>query len=198
MNYVIKIGKNYIGYDKDGKYAEVSNINDAIQAPLHRLTNIVNNSISPTLRKNCKVVTTDSIKVTSVPVVTTATKKVTVFSGMSTFDSTLTKLKSADIVSFTHEYDALNKKLSTIDSEVSDIEHYIEFNKMNAAEGYKAFKMLQDKLLERRVIKDDYTKFQMLASAKVSDIFDGTLDEKLSALDSRKYTPRVLKELFKD
>lgn len=112
------------------------------------------------------------------------------------FDDVISKFKTLDVTSFTKEQGELSQRLSQIDQEITDIQHYIEFNKLNAAEGYKAYKLLQDKLLVRRGIKDDMIKFQVLTSAKVSDIFDGTLDKSLDALSNRTYTPRVLKELF--
>ena len=192
MDYVIKIGKNYIGYDAEGRYGEVDNINKAIKGAMHRLSNIVNNSISPNKRSQCKIV---EFKM-SIPVVHPS-HEVTTHSG-SMFDSVFENLKKIDLSSFHKEHSELSKKMSRVDQEVADIQHYIEFNNLNAAEGYKAFKMLQDKLLERRVIKDDLAKFQILSSAKVSDIYDGTLDSKIDEFYNRNYTPRVLKELFND
>lgn len=195
MEYVIKIGKNYIGYDAEGRYGEVDSINKAIRGELHRLSNIVNNSISPSKRSQCKVVSFTSIKhepVVEVP------KHVAEVHAESMFDSIFADLKKIDLTSFHKEQSELSKKMSKVDQEVADIQHYIEFNRLNAAEGYMAFKMLQDKLLERRVIKDDLAKFQMLSSAKVSDIYDGTLEKHIEALESRTYTPRVLTHLFTD
>ena len=86
--------------------------------------------------------------------------------------------------------------MSQIDQEITDIQHYIEFNKFDAAQGYMAYKLLHDKLIKRRAIKDDMAKFQMLCDSKLSDIFDGTFDNKLEELNKRTYHPRVLKELF--
>lgn len=41
---------------------------------------------------------------------------------------------------------------SILDQKVSDIQHYIESRNLNAVEGYKAYKLLQDTLRERRVV----------------------------------------------
>ena len=193
MDYVIKIGRNFIGLDSGGRYTEVTNYSKAIRGDMHKLSNIINNSISPNKRSKCKIVLASSVKVVPVPTPKplTVTKPVD-----SLFDSVFESLKKVDTTDFNREQGILSQKLSAIDQEICDIQHYIEFNKLNAAEGYKAFKMLQDKLLERRVIKNDFAKFQMLNDAKVSEIFDGTLDSKLSAMEKKKYTPRVLKELF--
>lgn len=197
MEYVIKCGKNYIGYDSGGKYTEVTNITQAAKGPMHKMQNFVNNCIGPTMRSKCKVVevTAAVVKETEKPIVAHVSAPVSVKSAV---DNIVIELKKIDASIFDAEKDILNKKLSKIDQEITDIQHYIEFNKLNAAEGYKAFKLLQDKLLERRVIKDDFSKFQVLSDSKISDIFNGNLDKSLEALENRTYTPRVLKELFEE
>ena len=52
---------------------------------------------------------------------------------------------------------ALVEEESKYDRQRTDIEHYIEFNagKLNACDGYKAYKLLQDVLLQRRKVKDE-------------------------------------------
>ena len=196
MEYVIKCGKNYIGYDSCGKYTEVTSITQASKGPMHKMQNFINNCIGPSMRSKCKVVeATAVVKEAAKPVVSHVA---TTSSVQSVVDNIITELKKIDASVFDAEKDILNKKLSKIDQEITDIQHYIEFNRLNAAEGYKAFKLLQDKLLERRVIKDDFSKFQVLSDSKISDIFNGNLDKSLSALDKRTYTPRVLKELFEE
>lgn len=192
MDYVIKVGKNFIGIDSSGKYTEVTNINQATKGAMHKLSNVVNNSIPPSKRSKCKIVALDSIKVE--PVVTKS--HVSKIADKSLFDDVIDHIRKVDAANFNKEHEILAQKLSIVDREICDITHYIEFNRLSAAKGYEAYKMLQNKLLERRVIKDDFAKFQMLSEAKVSDIFDGTLEKKLSALDTKMYTPRVLKELF--
>lgn len=198
MDYVIQVGKDYIGFDAYRRYIKVSNINKAMRGDMHKLTNVVGNCISPIMRKDCKVVPfkTSCHEENVEKYTIEAPKHVTDVRATSMFDAIFEQLKKVDITSFHKEHSELSKKMSKVDQEVSDIQHYIELNSLNAAEGYKAYKMLQDKLLERRIIKDDLSKFQMLASAKVSDIFDGTLEKNIEDFYNRSYTPRVLTELF--
>ena len=200
MDYVIKIGKDYIGFDCGRNYVEVADINKAIRGDMHKLTNIVGNCISPSMRKSCKVVDfkTAFHDANVEKYAVEAPKHVVEDHTRSMFDDVISKLRNLDIPDYTKEQSALSKKLSKIDQEISDIQPYIEFNRLNAAEGYKAFKLLQDKLLERRVIKNDFAKFYILNDAKVSDIFDGTLEKSINDLYNKKYTPRVLTELFND
>lgn len=92
----------------------------------------------------------------------------------------------------------LSEELSKIDRQKSDIEHYIEFNagKLNACGGYKAYKMLQDILLQRRKIKDELEIVQVARDRIASPDELARIDTKVKELENRKYTPRELKHLF--
>ncbi len=198
MDYIIQIGKNFVCIDNGGRYTECSDINKALHVPIHKANNIINNCISPDKRKKCKILNMSSVQTKPIQIPKPINKTVEATpEHKSLFDVVMTSFRSIDITGFDKESGELAQKLSHVDQEISDIEHYIEFNKLNAADGYKAYKMLQDKRIERRVIKDDFLKFKILSEANVSDIFNGTLEEKLRELDNRTYTPRVLNELFK-
>lgn len=88
---------------------------------------------------------------------------------------------------------SLNVKLSDISQEIVDLEHYIEFSKLNACEAYHAYKMLQDTLKKRRKIKDSITAAHSL--------YENCDVDKLSScndyLHNRTYYPRKLTALFK-
>ena len=95
----------------------------------------------------------------------------------------------------------LNYLLSQVDKEICDIMHYIEFNSLDAANGYKMYKMLRDCRMRRRKIKDDME----MVDASLQALGDQTLLEKLKiclkrmeSLDYRQYHPRVLTELFEE
>lgn len=78
-----------------------------------------------------------------------------------------------------------SSRLSEVDKEISDIYHYIEFSNLDAYRGWKAYKLLKDKLKERREIKDDYEaaiRIRKSIKAKVKQINH----EKAT----KKYTPR--------
>ena len=94
----------------------------------------------------------------------------------------------------------LSEELSKIDREKSDIEHYIEFNagKLNACGGYKAYKMLQDVLLERRKVKDELEIIQVAMARIASPEELANIDRKVEELAHRKYEPREFKHLFKE
>lgn len=102
--------------------------------------------------------------------------------------NTLGNLKDQKAGCLTH----LNSKLSEVNQEIRDIEHYIEFNKLNACGGYAAYKMLYDALQRRREIKDN-----IIAAKAIYDSCDiNAIISRIGQLNNRTYTPRQLPELF--
>ena len=87
----------------------------------------------------------------------------------------------------------LKDDLSKVDREISDVNHYIEFNKLNAYQGYVACKLLQDKLLRRRGIKDEILVHTSMLGAK--DAVE-TAHKAIVGLEHRVYAPRELTDLF--
>lgn len=72
----------------------------------------------------------------------------------------------------------LSAQLSELDKELTDMDHFIEFNKFSASEGYMILKMRKDILEERREVK---------TQIHLQQIKEGR---------AARYHPRVLKELF--
>lgn len=93
---------------------------------------------------------------------------------------------------------ALNSALSTYDRQVTDVEHYIEFNagKLNAYEGYQAYKLLQDVLLERRKVKNELDMINVVLSRINPSDDIANVNERVMELENRTYTPREFKHLF--
>lgn len=104
--------------------------------------------------------------------------------------------------SLTHEIKErrteLNHRLSMVDKEICDIRHYIEFYTFNASKGYKLCKMLKDKLIERREIKDELEVINRISLMPVGTICNGKGKGIIENLQDKQYTPRVLSELFED
>lgn len=93
---------------------------------------------------------------------------------------------------------ALVEEQSKYDRQITDVEHYIEFNagKLNACDGYKAYKLLQDVLVERRKVKDELQILQVVKDkmALPDDLVN--IDARVQEMESRKYEPREFKYLF--
>ena len=94
----------------------------------------------------------------------------------------------SDVISREDEY---KMRLRDIDLELTDIDHYLEFYKLNACDGYKKAKLRQDKLKEKRRIKNILDEIQILKDLDLSDI-----PQRLENMINKKYTPRRLTDIF--
>ena len=94
-------------------------------------------------------------------------------------------------------YSELSTKLSDVDKEISDIEHYIEFGKFNCYQGWLCFKMLQNLLQQRRQYKNEMQIITRMKESKISGDSIKTLFESVKELQNKVYTPRKFPELFK-
>jgi hypothetical protein len=93
----------------------------------------------------------------------------------------------------------LSKRHSDVEKEICDLLHYVELYDLSDEEGLKAMDMLKDARQRRRDIKDEISRtefFQRMigTSANVAKA-RGFLTE-MKKLDTRKYFPRQLKNLF--
>ena len=87
-------------------------------------------------------------------------------------------------------------QLSKIDQELSDIDHYIEFVNLNAAQGYKAYRMIKDRRIIRRSIKNELDVLNIILGKKISETATDEIQKAIYGMDKRTYEPRVLNELF--
>ena len=95
-----------------------------------------------------------------------------------------------------HRKDELLSQLSKVDQELSDVNHYIEFCNLNAAQGYKAYKMIKERRIKRRSIKNELQVVEIILSKKISETATDEIQKAIVGMDQRKYEPRVLNELF--
>lgn len=90
----------------------------------------------------------------------------------------------------------VKKQLADVEAEIVDIRHYIEFNKLPANQGYQAYKMLRERLLIRRALKDTISIFQYFEENKIKYAQLENISTSIDNLDNREYAPRRLTELF--
>lgn len=90
----------------------------------------------------------------------------------------------------------LRGQLSAVDLEICDIHHYMEFFALDVAKGYKAYRMLKERLERRRHIKDEMAKVNCFLAGSSGDFSSGKVGRQIKGLDNCKYTPRILNELF--
>jgi len=95
------------------------------------------------------------------------------------------------------QYDQeLRARMSVVDCEICDLQHYIEFFTLDAAKGYKAYRMLKDRLERRRHIKNEMVKVCTILSCNANDFSSGKVVKQINASYHRTYRPRILSELF--
>lgn len=90
----------------------------------------------------------------------------------------------------------LEKDLLKVDMEIQDCLHYIEFMKLNAAQGYQAYKLLKERRVRRRSIKNELQVLDIILEKKFNDSFMDDVRKRISGMDHRTYRPRALQELF--
>lgn len=96
-----------------------------------------------------------------------------------------------------NRYSELSTKLSDVDKEITDIEHYIEFGKFNCYQGWLCFKMLQNLLQQRRQYKNEMQVITRMKESKISGSSIKALFEGVKEIQNKLYTPRKFPELFK-
>lgn len=83
-----------------------------------------------------------------------------------------------------------------IEREITDIYHAMEFYNLDAAKGYKIYKMMQERLIRRRENKDETLKIDYILSGGIKGLTSKQTRKRFEALENRHYQPRALKELF--
>ena len=90
----------------------------------------------------------------------------------------------------------LEKQLHKLEDEKLDIEHYIEFQNLNAAQGYKASKELKTCRVKRRSVKNELAVIDIILELQMKEIVGSKIYQKIEELDKRTYKPRVRADLF--
>lgn len=203
--FVLTNGDKFIKQDINGKYSQTSSIGLAdIFDSLTIADNIRLNSISKSLSRTYRVAEIVDGELVQIQPFATATEKkrtgdVIYFNNTFSCDEWcegFEKLKGV-FEKANKRGNELIRELREIDLKVSDVEHYIEFNKLNAREGYKIYKQLNELLCKRRNLKFEQKVVNSInknhkASEYISDI--------IATIENCKedvYKPRILSELFK-
>lgn len=92
--------------------------------------------------------------------------------------------------------EVLEKQLKELEDEKLDIEHYIEFQNLNAAQGYKASKELKTCRIKRRSVKNELAVINIILGLQMKEIVSSEVYQKIEELDKRTYKPRIRTDLF--
>ncbi len=107
--------------------------------------------------------------------------------------------------SIEREWKDLNNRLSIADQKRTDIEHFIENNNLNAAQGYNIYKLLKEVLEERRKIKNQINELRIIYNFTINiqkkrkSLIQSVEDKHnfhSSETESKKYKVRILTDLF--
>ena len=90
----------------------------------------------------------------------------------------------------------LVKQLRDLEAEKIDIEHYIEFQNLNAAQGYKASMELKKCRMKRRAVKNELLVLEAILHQNAEEMLVKEVRKKIQQMDSRTYAPRIRKDLF--
>ena len=72
----------------------------------------------------------------------------------------------------------------------------MEFHNYNVCNGFKMYKLMQERLLQRRKIKDEMKKIDYIISGIFEQLSTKQILENISTMHDRQYHPRALTELF--
>lgn len=90
----------------------------------------------------------------------------------------------------------LEDQLHELEDEILDIEHYIEFQNLNASQGYKISKELKICRVKRRTVKNEMAIIDIILEPQIKEIISNKVHQKIEELNSRTYKPRIRTDLF--
>lgn len=197
--YVITDGTRWIMRDRKGKYVPTSCEALADIFSNKQATGIFQSNLSKALKSVFHVQKIDEppklVKQISQKTAQENTEKVSVAENIQHWIDKIDGLNGLASEAL-HRKDELLSQLSKVDQELSDVNHYIEFCNLNAAQGYKAYKMIKERRIKRRSIKNELQVVEIILSKKISETATDEIQKAIVGMDQRKYEPRVLNELF--
>ena len=197
--YVITDGTRWIMRDKHGKYVPTSCEALADVFSNKQATGIFQSNLSKALKSVFRVQKIDEpsklIKQISQETAKKNTERVSTAENIQRWIDKIDGLNGLATEAL-HRKDELVQQLSKVDQELSDVNHYIEFCNLNAAQGYKAYKMIKDRRIKRRSIKNELQVVDIILSKKISETATDEIKKAIAGMDQRTYEPRVLNELF--
>lgn len=197
--YVITDGTRWIMRDRKGKYVPTSCEALADIFTNKQATGIFQSNLSKALKSVFRVQKIDEpsklIKQISQETAQENTERVSTAENIQRWIDKIDGLNGLATEAL-HRKDELVQQLSKVDQELSDVNHYIEFCNLNAAQGYKAYKMIKDRRIKRRSIKNELQVVDIILSKKICETATDEIQKAIAGMDQRTYEPRVLNELF--
>lgn len=205
--YIISDGRGkYIRKDFAGKYSPVRSeaLADVWDEKI-KAQNVLRNQINRNMRNRYKVVEIDIQPISKEVAITKGVdlkKDIVPKSGIKEWETQIDKWGNeiTSLSNFINDMEnrreLLTKALSDVDKEIVDIEHYIEFGKFNAYQGWLAFSMLRHRLKKRRKVKDELQVISQINDCKINSSMVSDIQNTIHKMGERLYKPRILTELF--
>ncbi len=186
VHYVITDGKQYIGYDEtEQKNIIVDTYKKAVKLRYRKINSIYNKLENNLLNGGeWKIISSIEAK----------TDLMDAVNGID-FDSIINTLE-VDFDLLEKRQKVLEVELLEIEREITDIYHAMEFYNLDAAKGYKIYKMMQERLIRRRQNKDETLKINYILTGGIKGLTSKNTRKHIESMENRSYQPRVLKELF--
>ena len=190
--YIITNDRNYLTIDNNQNLIACSNIDKAKKFTKEKVDNVLNNLPKPLKNLGYKSKLLYDLTDDFEHIYNTDTNVL-----LNEIDSTFKKFEEyfSKLIVIR---DSLGDELSKIDLEIEDILHSIEFYNVNAYQGYKLYKLIQEKRIKRRRIKNFLEVVGYIENKDIKDILSSNISKTINGITDRKYTPRQLQELFKE
>lgn len=183
--YVITDGIKYIGYDRSiEKNIIVDNYNDSVKLIYTRANSILEN------------LDRDILKAHNWKIISTVEAKEDLLSVMEFDIDRFMDSLDADFSLLIKRKKVLNLEYLKIEREITDIYHAMEFYNLDAAKGYKLYRMMHEILIKRRKNKDESLKIEYILAGGIKGLENNTTKQRIEKLNNRHYQPRVFNELF--
>lgn len=187
--YLITNGRNYLGIDNKQQLTTVSTREKAKRFTKEKAENVLQNL--PKTMKNIGYFITPDEESNSIIEIALSEMENGIY-------DILTKVQEFEsyVQDIGKRRDILTYELSKVDAEIEDILHAAEFYNLNACEGYKLYKMLKERRIKRRQLKDYIEVVGYVECSTGKDFANGLGSKSILGTTTRKYQPRVLNELF--
>lgn len=197
--YIITDGSRFIYCNHAGKFVPTSSETMADTFTKKQAEGIYKNSLPKALRTIFRVEKYDcppqNVKQVDQYALEKNTEKVMVTDNIQIW---LDKIENMNglIKDATKRKEVLERQLQDLEDERLDIEHYIEFQNLNAAQGYKASKELKICRIKRRSVKNEPAVINIILEQKMKEFLGKEVYQKIEELDKRTYRPRIRTDLF--
>ncbi|WP_418752466.1 hypothetical protein [Frisingicoccus sp.] len=188
VHYTISDGKRYVGYEsQEQQHIIVEDYSKAIKLRYNEI-NAIYSRLADNLLKDgeWKIISTIEAKDDLTEAMEEPDLGAIIEVLEKNFDLLIKRKKVLDV-----------ERLS-IEREITDIYHAMEFYNLDAAKGYNLYRMMKERLIRRRKNKDEAARIEHILTSGIKGIANGQARERFETemMEDKEYRPRVLKELF--